>query len=166
MASIDVKVPDIGGSAGIPVIELLVKPGDTVRKDQGLVTLESDKATMEVPSPAAGVITALKVKLGDEVSEGHVIATLEAAGVPVGRIYTVADIAQDPQYQAREMIVQTQDAQGRPLKVPGIVPKLSVTPGRLRTPAPRLGEHTDSVLAGLSVGATGAGADAVAEGQA
>jgi dihydrolipoamide dehydrogenase len=79
MASIDVKVPDIGGSAGIPVIELLVKPGDTVKKDQGLVTLESDKATMEVPSPAAGVITALKVKLGDEVSEGHVIATLEVA---------------------------------------------------------------------------------------
>jgi len=79
MASIDVKVPDIGGSAGIPVIELLVKPGDTVKKDQGLVTLESDKATMEVPSPAAGVITALTVKLGDEVSEGHVIATLEIA---------------------------------------------------------------------------------------
>ena len=79
MASIDVKVPDIGGSAGIPVIELLVKPGDTVKKDQGLVTLESDKATMEVPSPAAGVITALKVKLGDEVSEGHVIAMLEVA---------------------------------------------------------------------------------------
>ncbi|MGL6291273.1 MAG: FAD-dependent oxidoreductase, partial [Silanimonas sp.] len=77
MANIDVKVPDIGGSAGIPVIELLVKPGDAVKKDQGLVTLESDKATMEVPSPAAGVITALKVKLGDEVSEGHVIATLE-----------------------------------------------------------------------------------------
>ncbi|MFN9967902.1 MAG: dihydrolipoyl dehydrogenase [Lysobacteraceae bacterium] len=79
MASIDVKVPDIGGSAGIPVIELLVKPGDTVKKDQGLVTLESDKATMEVPSPAAGLITALQVKLGDEVSEGHVIATLEVA---------------------------------------------------------------------------------------
>ncbi|MFN3965798.1 MAG: dihydrolipoyl dehydrogenase [Silanimonas lenta] len=79
MASIDVKVPDIGGHAGVPVIELLVKPGDTVKKDQGLVTLESDKATMEVPAPAAGVITALKVKLGDEVSEGHVIATLEVA---------------------------------------------------------------------------------------
>lgn len=83
MASIDVKVPDIGGHAGVPVIELLVKPGDTVKKDQGLVTLESDKATMEVPAPAAGVITALKVKLGDEVSEGHVIATLEVAEVGV-----------------------------------------------------------------------------------
>jgi formyl-CoA transferase len=66
--------------------------------------------------------------------------------VPVGRIYTVADIATDPQYLAREMIVQTADADGRPLKVPGIVPKLSTTPGRLRTPAPRLGEHTERVL--------------------
>jgi formyl-CoA transferase len=83
----------------------------------------------------------------------EVIATLEAAGVPVGRIYTVADIAQDPQYQAREMLVQTQDAQGRPLKVPGIVPKLSATPGRLRTPAPRLGEHTEGVLGSLAGGA-------------
>jgi len=76
----------------------------------------------------------------------EVIDTLEAAGVPVGRIYTIADIASDPQYLARDMIVQTQDADGRALKVPGIVPKLSATPGRLRTPAPRLGEHTDQVL--------------------
>jgi formyl-CoA transferase len=92
----------------------------------------------------------------------EVIATLEAAGVPVGRIYTVADIAQDPQFQAREMIVQTQDAQGRALKVPGIVPKLSATPGRLRTPAPRLGEHTESVLGGL--GDTGAPGERAAAG--
>jgi formyl-CoA transferase len=76
----------------------------------------------------------------------EVIATLEAAGVPVGRIYTVADIAADPQYQARGMIVQSADADGRPLKVPGIVPKLGETPGALRTPAPRLGEHNDEVL--------------------
>jgi crotonobetainyl-CoA:carnitine CoA-transferase CaiB-like acyl-CoA transferase len=76
-----------------------------------------------------------------------VIATLEAAGVPVGRIYSVADIAADPQYNAREMIVQTHDVEGRPLKVPGIVPKLADTPGRMRTPAPRLGQHTDEVLA-------------------
>jgi crotonobetainyl-CoA:carnitine CoA-transferase CaiB-like acyl-CoA transferase len=76
-----------------------------------------------------------------------VIATLEAAGVPVGRIYSVADIAADPQYLAREMIVQTHDVEGRPLKVPGIVPKLADTPGRMRTPAPRLGQHTDEVLA-------------------
>lgn len=76
----------------------------------------------------------------------EVIRVLEAAGVPVGRIYTVADIARDPQYLAREMIVHSADADGRPLKVPGIVPKLSATPGRLRTPAPRLGEHNASVL--------------------
>ncbi|MDZ7592358.1 MAG: CoA transferase [Rubrivivax sp.] len=75
-----------------------------------------------------------------------VIATLDAAGVPVGRIYTVADIARDPQYLAREMVVQTADADGRQLLVPGIVPKLAATPGRLRTPAPRLGEHNASVL--------------------
>ena len=76
----------------------------------------------------------------------EVIQVLEAAGVPVGRIYTVADIANDPQYLARDMIVQTHDAHGRALKVPGIVPKLGDTPGRMRTPAPLLGEHTDTVL--------------------
>lgn len=75
-----------------------------------------------------------------------VIAALDAARVPVGRIYTVADIAADPQYLARDMIVQTHDADGRPLKVPGIVPKLSATPGRLQFPAPRLGEHNAGVL--------------------
>jgi dihydrolipoamide dehydrogenase len=77
--TVEVKVPDIGDFDGIPVIEILVQPGDTVAKDQGLVTLESDKATMEVPSSAAGVVKALKVKLGDMVSEGSVIAVLESA---------------------------------------------------------------------------------------
>ena len=77
--SIEVKVPDIGDFEHIPVIELLVAVGDTVAKDQGLVTLESDKATMEVPSSAAGVVKELRVKLGDAVSEGSVIAVLEAA---------------------------------------------------------------------------------------
>jgi formyl-CoA transferase len=78
-------------------------------------------------------------------SADEVIATLEAAGVPVGRIYTAADIARDPQYLAREMVVNSTDRKGRPLKVPGIVPKLSATPGALRHPAPRLGEHTQAV---------------------
>ena len=75
----EVKVPDIGNYTNVPVIEVLVKPGDTVAKDQGLVTLESDKATMEVPSPIAGVVKELKVKLNDEVSEGTVVALIEAA---------------------------------------------------------------------------------------
>ncbi|WP_440224310.1 dihydrolipoyl dehydrogenase [Dokdonella sp. MW10] len=77
--TIEIKVPDIGNYAGIPVIELLVQPGDSVKKDQGLVTLESDKATMEVPSSVAGVVKELKVKLGDEVSEGSIVAIVEVA---------------------------------------------------------------------------------------
>ena len=76
--TIEIKVPDIGGHDNVPVIEVLVKPGDTVAKDQSLITLESDKATMEVPSSAAGVVKELKLKVGDEVSEGAVILTLEA----------------------------------------------------------------------------------------
>ncbi|MGH8042176.1 MAG: dihydrolipoyllysine-residue acetyltransferase [Rudaea sp.] len=72
-------VPDIGNYTNIPVIEVLVKPGDTVAKDQGLVTLESDKATMEVPAPFAGVVKEVKVKVGDEVSEGAVVALIEAS---------------------------------------------------------------------------------------
>lgn len=75
----EVRVPDIG-SADVPVIEILVKVGDTIAKDQGLITLESDKATMEVPAPFAGVVKELKVKVGDELSEGSVIALVEAAG--------------------------------------------------------------------------------------
>jgi pyruvate dehydrogenase E2 component (dihydrolipoamide acetyltransferase) len=79
MATQAVKVPDVGNYKNIPVIELLVKVGETVSKDQALITLESDKATMEVPAPFAGVVTELMVKLGDEVSEGTVVAMIEAA---------------------------------------------------------------------------------------
>ncbi|HJR12517.1 MAG TPA: dihydrolipoyllysine-residue acetyltransferase [Rhodanobacteraceae bacterium] len=77
----EAKVPDIGDFHGVPVIEVMVKPGDHVEKDQGLVTLESAKATMEVPAPFAGTVKEMKVKEGDEVSEGSVIATIEAEGV-------------------------------------------------------------------------------------
>ncbi|QOW19244.1 dihydrolipoyl dehydrogenase [Lysobacter ciconiae] len=79
MAKIEIKVPDIGDYDGVPVIEVLVAVGDTVEVDQGLVTLESDKATMEVPSSAAGVISELHVKVGDTVADGAVIAVLETA---------------------------------------------------------------------------------------
>ncbi|SDR18783.1 pyruvate dehydrogenase E2 component (dihydrolipoamide acetyltransferase) [Pseudoxanthomonas sp. CF385] len=75
----EAKVPDIGDYDGVPVIEILVAVGDTVKKDQGLVTLESDKATMEVPSPFAGVVKEIKVKLGDEIAEGAVVALIEAS---------------------------------------------------------------------------------------
>jgi len=75
----EARVPDIGDYNDVPVIEILVAVGDTVQKDQGLVTLESDKATMEVPSTVAGVVKELKVKIGDNLSEGSVVALIEAA---------------------------------------------------------------------------------------
>lgn len=75
----EARVPDIGDYSDVPVIEVLVAVGDTVAKDQGLVTLESDKATLEVPAPFAGVVKELKVKLGDSLSEGSVVAMIEAA---------------------------------------------------------------------------------------
>ncbi|SAL16525.1 dihydrolipoyllysine-residue acetyltransferase [Caballeronia telluris] len=78
--TVEVKVPDIGDFTDIPVIEIAVKVGDKVEKEQSLITLESDKATMDVPSPAAGTVKELKVKLGDTVSEGTLIVVLESGG--------------------------------------------------------------------------------------
>ncbi|CAG0996505.1 dihydrolipoamide dehydrogenase [Rhodocyclaceae bacterium] len=77
--AIEVKVPDIGDFKGVPVIEIHVKPGDVVKAEDSLVTLESDKATMDVPAPASGTVKELKVKLGDAVSEGSVVLLLEEA---------------------------------------------------------------------------------------
>src|SRR5689334_20506557 len=75
---VDAKVPDIGDYQGVPVIEVLVKDGDRVEKDAPLIVLESDKATMEVPAPSAGVVRGMKVKVGDKVSQGDLICGLEA----------------------------------------------------------------------------------------
>jgi pyruvate dehydrogenase E2 component (dihydrolipoamide acetyltransferase) len=80
MNTIEVKVPDIGDFKDIPVIEVFVKPGDSVKADDSLVTLESDKATMDVPAPSAGNVKDIKVKVGDKVSEGSLIVTLETDG--------------------------------------------------------------------------------------
>ena len=78
MAVIDIQVPDIGDFDEVTVIELLVKPGDTIKADQSLLTVESDKASMEIPSSAAGVVKEVKVKLGDKVKQGSVILSLES----------------------------------------------------------------------------------------
>src|SRR5258708_28747095 len=80
MSTIEVKVPDIGDFKDVPVIEVFVKPGDAVKAEDSLVTLESDKATMDVPAPSAGTVKELKVKLGDKVSEGNLILTLDSGG--------------------------------------------------------------------------------------
>ncbi|TJZ65159.1 biotin/lipoyl-containing protein, partial [Chitiniphilus eburneus] len=76
---IELKIPDIGGHDNVDVIEVLVKAGDTIDKEQSLITLETDKATMEVPATAAGVVKEMKVKVGDKVSEGSVVLLLEAS---------------------------------------------------------------------------------------
>jgi len=90
---VEVVVPDLGDFADVEVIEVLVKPGDSVAAEQGLITLETDKATMDIPAPAAGKITAVKVKTGDRVSAGSVIATLESADAKPA---AVAPPAADP----------------------------------------------------------------------
>ena len=82
MSTLDVRVPDIGDFSDVPVIEVLVKPGDTIKKNDSLVTLESDKASMEVPSPENGVVQDIRVKVGDKVSEGAVILTLSSSSEP------------------------------------------------------------------------------------
>src|SRR5678815_3071009 len=76
-AGTEVRVPDIGDFKNVEVIEVLVKPGDAVSKEQSLITLESDKATMEIPSPGAGVVKELRIKVGDKVSQGSPILLLE-----------------------------------------------------------------------------------------
>jgi len=90
MALMDIKVPDIGDFDEVAVIELLVKPGDTVKAEQSLITVESDKASMEIPSSHAGVVKELKVKLGDKVSEGSVVLVLEAEGAAAASVPAAA----------------------------------------------------------------------------
>ena len=80
MALLDIQVPDIGDFDEVTVIELMVKPGDTVKADQSLITVESDKASMEIPSSHAGVVQSITVKLGDKVKQGSVVVTMEVAG--------------------------------------------------------------------------------------
>src|ERR1043165_3732430 len=81
---VEIKVPDIGDFKDIPIVEILVKPGDSVKPEDPLVSLESDKATMDVPSPAAGVVKEVKLKIGDKVSQGSLILTLESADAAAG----------------------------------------------------------------------------------
>jgi len=90
MAIVEIKVPDIGDFDSVAVIELLVKPGDTVKAEQSLITVESDKASMEIPSSHAGVVKEMKVKLGDKVKQGSVVLLLEAADAGVAAVPAAA----------------------------------------------------------------------------
>src|SRR3954463_6576888 len=107
----EVAVPDIGDFSDVPVIEVLVTEGEAVEVDAPLVTLESDKATMEIPAPVAGVVDKLLVKLGDKVSEGTPIATIAAGnGAPAGEPQLDAAPAADA--QNAEAVAPSADARG------------------------------------------------------
>ena len=77
---IEIKVPDVGGVASIDVVEVLIKPGDTVELDQTIATLETDKASMDLPASAAGTVQQVHIKPGDKVAEGSLVATVKANG--------------------------------------------------------------------------------------
>ncbi len=112
MAQIDIKVPDIGDFKDVAVIELLVKPGDTIAADQSLITVESDKASMEIPSSHAGVVKELKVKLGDKISEGSLLLTLEVAGESAQPAATP-----DQDSKQNQPLAQVQQGQAAPQSV-------------------------------------------------
>lgn len=101
MALINVTTPDLGGSAEVTVIEILVKPGDTVAANAPIVTLESDKATMEVPTSDAGVVKEIKVKVGDAIAAGTVLLTLEAAGAEKSSAKPAEKTAEKPVESAK-----------------------------------------------------------------
>ncbi len=128
----EARVPDIGSHGGVPVIEVLVKAGDTVTKDQGLVTLESDKATMEVPSPFAGVVKEVKAKLGDELSEGSLVAIIEvsdAAAAP-------APARAEPESPKQEVPAAETGARVEPVEVPANPDALTQAPAEPSRPEP------------------------------
>ena len=105
MALIDVSVPDIGDFKDVAVIEILVKPGDTVAVEQSLVTVESDKASMEIPSSAAGVVQAIKLALGDKINQGSLILTLESAAQATPASPVPAPVVTAPQVAAPQLAV-------------------------------------------------------------
>ncbi|MBW0170214.1 MAG: dihydrolipoyllysine-residue acetyltransferase [Hydrogenophaga sp.] len=123
MAMVEVKVPDIGDFDEVAVIELLVKVGDTVKAEQSLITVESDKASMEIPSSTAGVIKELKVSLGDKVKEGSVVLVLEAAG----------DAAAAPAAAAPAPAAAA-PAQAAPVAAPAAAPAAAAGPVEVRVP--------------------------------
>ena len=125
----EARVPDIGGHDDVPVIEILVSVGDTVTKDQGLVTLESDKATMEVPAPFAGVVRELKVKLGDNLSEGGLVAMIEPSGA-------VPEAVKAPAAEAPAKPEPKQEAQPEPKEVLAPAPVAPAKPSPADSAAP------------------------------
>lgn len=134
MSIIEVKVPDIGDFKDVPVIEVLVKVGDTVKAEDALVTLESDKATMDVPSPASGVVKELKVKLGDTLSEGSVVLLLEAAAAEPAAAPVAAPAPAVPAAPAK--VAAPAVSVASLLTPPPVVSKSGTAPAAAPAPAP------------------------------
>ncbi len=116
----DILVPDIGDFKDVEVIEILVKPGDTIAKEQSLVSLESDKATMEIPSPAAGVVGELKVKVGDKVSQGSVLLALKEGGTAPAETEKEPDAKPAPKKESPP--APTKETQSAPTVVTRVEP--------------------------------------------
>jgi pyruvate dehydrogenase E2 component (dihydrolipoamide acetyltransferase) len=129
--TIEVKVPDIGDYSDVPVIDICVKVGDTVKIDDALVTLESDKATMDVPSSAAGVVKEIRVALGDKISEGAVVVIIEAAGA------AAATAAPAPQAAP----VAAPAAAPAPVAAPAAAP--AAASASVEVKVPDIGDYTD-----------------------
>jgi pyruvate/2-oxoglutarate dehydrogenase complex dihydrolipoamide acyltransferase (E2) component len=117
-ALVDIKIPDIGDFSDVEVIEVMVKPGDPVRVDDSLITIESDKASMEVPSTEAGVVKEIRVKVGDKVSEGSPIVVIETAAAADGKPAAAAApaTAAKPAQAARLAVVKPAPAAAQPAK--------------------------------------------------
>ena len=137
-SNVEVRVPDIGGAAGVKVIEVLVAVGDTVEKEQSLVTLESEKATMDVPSSAAGRVVAVHVTPGAEAAEGTLVVTLEAsggAGVDASREQARSHTANAPAPAASPATATSPAVTSSPV----MAASLLATPAAVATPAPVVG---------------------------
>ena len=126
---IEIKVPDIGDYKDVPVIEVHIKPGDTIEKEQSLVTLESDKATMDVPSSHSGVVKEVKVKVGDSISEGSVVLLLEGSEAPINTAANTSAPTQPP------APVKTQSPAPTPTPTP-VAPTPIAAPVPTQAPAP------------------------------
>jgi pyruvate dehydrogenase E2 component (dihydrolipoyllysine-residue acetyltransferase) len=148
VAKIDVNVPDIGDFKDVPVIEVLVKPGDTVKVDQSLITLESDKATMDVPSPIAGKVADVVAKVGDKLSMGALIARVDAAGVETAPAAAPSPPAREEPPQAREQPA----AHAPPAAPQAPVPIVPADPARPVAPDPAVAAGSKLDFSGVFAG--------------
>ena len=140
MSVIEIKVPDIGDFAEVTVIELMVKPGDTVRAEQSLITVESDKASMEIPSSHAGVVQELKVQLGDKVKEGSLVLMLDVAGLSAAAAARVASASLEPKQALAPVIASNSAPFSVALAAPASAAVATVSMGPVEVRVPDIGD--------------------------